>query len=134
MGLGMCRRWVKKNVDLCLLSEHVTYFLKSKGFTTKEDKSGKKWIIIGKLHHGSIGRDLRSAIEVRISGNSNDFKVEYLPSGQSRPSILLDSILTLFGGGSLVVRRLKYQEAIQKLEREFWGFIENTIMHLVDSA
>lgn len=130
----MCRRWVKKNVDLSLLSEHVIFFLKSKGFTTKEDKSEKKWIIIGKPHHASIARDLRSTMKVIISGNSNDFEVEFLPSGQSRPSILRDSILTLIGGGSLVVRRLKYQEAIQKLEREFWGFMENKIMYLVGSA
>ena len=40
----------------------------------------------------------------------------------------------MFGGGYLVVRGLRAKEALEKLEREFWVYVEERVAQLAGSA
>lgn len=130
-GLKMRARWVGKNVDLALLSACVEDFFKGKDFKTRRDESAEECTISGipQRAHGIYGE-----VNVRVLGNPNDFEIEFLTSKHTRSAIKLGFITSMFGGGVLLLRGLKSQEALEKLEREFWRCIEEAITHLVNST
>lgn len=124
----MRKQWVGKNVDLALLSEHVENFLRGKSLKIKKDELTGTYTILGAL------RARAPSLVVRILGNPNDFLIEFVADERARASIRLGLISTIFGGGFLVLRGLRSQEALEKLENEFWVYIEEAIGNLIDSA
>jgi len=127
----MQRRWVGKNIDLTLLSERIENFFKDKGFKTTKDWSALEYTISAKPQHG-VG--ILGLVIVKILGNSNDFSIEFSTSEHWRSAMKLGFITTMFGGGSLILRSLKSQEALEKLEKDFWVYIEEAITHLINST
>ena len=125
----MQERWVGKNVNLPLLSEHVENFFRDKGFRVTKDGSAPEYRISAKPQYGAgiIGH-----VTVRILGDPNDFSIEFSTSAHSRSTVKLGFITTIFGGGSLVLRGLKSQEKLEKLEKDFWVHVE-AIMRLTNS-
>ena len=121
----MRRRWVEKNVNLTLLTKGVENFFQKRGYKTKKDESGEEHTILAIPQNV---RDVREEITVRVFGKSNDFAVEFFAGERTRSSILLGFITSLIGGGSLLLRGLKSQEAVEKLEREFWLYAEGAIV------
>jgi len=130
-GLKVQTQWVGKNVNLTLLSEYVEDFFKGRGFKTKRDESAEEYTVSGipQRAHGIYGK-----VCVRILGSSNDFVIEFLPSQHTRSAIRAGFITTMFGGGALLLRGLKSQEELERLENEFWEHVEEDITRLVDSA
>ncbi len=127
----MQAQWVGKNVDLALLSQFVEDFFKSKGFKTAKDTSTEGYTVSGKPQRGG---DILGRVIVRILGSSNDFSIEFLTSKHTRSAIRSGFMTTMFGGGILLLRGLKSQEALEKLENDFWIYIEEEMTHLIDSA
>lgn len=123
--------WVGKNVDLALLSVYVEDFLRTNGFRVRKDESPRKCIIFGTK---KSPRGLSVDVTVNIVGDSNDFVVELLAGERMRSSIKLGFLTTVIGGGPFFLRALKSQEALEKLEKEFWPYIEETITRLTGSA
>ena len=119
-------RWTNKNVDLDNLSKHVEEFYKGKGFEALVERSKDAFKVVGVMR---IGDKLRSSY-VSINGNPHDFTVEFSGSQTGRFSQFLTPLITMFGGGVLILDRLRSQEFYEKLETEFWLFIE----HEVDRA
>jgi len=121
----MFKQWVKKSVDLGSLSDAVVRFLERKGFMGKRTVVEKGFIVSGK---GSLG----AGVIVRILGEPDDFIVE-LESGSTRTSEMLGSSTVLFGGGGFLLRSLKSKEALEKLESEFWIYMEDVVARLQSS-
>jgi len=126
----MEKQWIGKNVNLALFSKNIEDFLKAKGYKTVYRESEKEYRISATLQEniGSTG------VLVRIYGNPSDFVVELGLAGEARLSRVLGSVTALFGGGSLFLRGLRSEEALQKLEEGFWLFAEETVTRLVDST
>ena len=127
----MQERWVGKNVDLPLLSEHIENFFRDKGFRTTKDGSAPEYTLSAKPQHSV---SIIGHVTVKILGDPNDFLIEFSTSGHSRSTVKLGFITTIFGGGSLVLRGLKSQEALEKLEKDFWVHVEDVIVHLTNST
>ncbi len=127
----MQSQWIGKNVDLKLLSECIEDFFKDKGFKTRKDKTAGKYTI---LWTSQRARKMRDAMAASVFGTPNDFVVEILASERTRGSIRLGMLTTAFGGGYLALRGLKAKEVLEKLEREFWIYIEEEVTHLTGSA
>lgn len=125
----MYKQWVGKNVDLALLSKRIVGFFEGIGFKCKEIHVKKEHGVTGKPFHLKI---MCERVVVDVFGHSNDFSVEF-DTGSSR-SLLLGSGATLFGGGVFVLRGLELKEALEKLESEFWMFMEDAVARLVGSA
>ena len=124
-------QWIGKNVDLALLSGCVENFFKVRGLkTVKEESAGKYEISVGPRN----ARDTRGGIYIRIFGDPNNFVIEFHGSERVRSSIRWGLMTTLFGGGPFLLRGLRLQEALEKIEREFWVYVEETIARLADSA
>ena len=128
----MQRRWVGKNVDLLLLIEYLENFFRDKGFkTSKEDGSTSEYSIKAKPQKRT---SIIEPVIIGISGTSDDFLIEFSTSGRSRSTVRFGFVTTMFGGGSLILRGLKSQEALEKLEKEFWVYIEEAIAHMINST
>ena len=118
------KRWIGKGANLDSLTENVERFFNGRGFKTRRDALPGGYRISVVTQHF---RNVKGDIKVTIRGHSNDFMVELSVGGPSRFSTLLGLSTTLFGGGALVLRRLKLQEALERLEKEFWAYVEETI-------
>lgn len=127
----MQSRRVEKNVDLKLLREHIESFFKDRGFKIAEERSESKYEISARPQHG-VG--ILGSVIVRVLGDSNDFLIEFSTSRHSRSAVKLGLMTTMFGGGSLVLRGLKSREALEKLEKDFWIYVDEAITRLINSA
>jgi hypothetical protein len=124
------KRWIKKEANLDLLAEKIESFFKSKGFETRKNTSpnGTEISIVPKHMH-----NVKAGIKVTISGPPHDFTVEISVDETPRFSTLLGLSTILFGGGTLVLRGLKLQEALLRLEKEFWVYVEESIPYVAGS-
>lgn len=124
-------QWTGKNVDLALLSRCVENFFEVRDLETVKEESG------GKYEISAVPRNVRhtrGGIYVRIFGDPNNFAIEFHGSERVRSSVRLGLMTTPFGGGPFLLQNLRLQEAFEKIEKEFWVYIEETIARLVYSA
>ena len=126
----MQKQWVGKNIDLKLLNENVIFFFESKGLKTKGEELVGGYRIMATSQKA---KGVRGEIEVTILGNPADFVIETIAGRRARSSMMLGSLTTIFGGGSLFLQGLKSREVSENLEREFWVYIEEIIAHLINS-
>lgn len=127
----MRRRWLGKNVDLALLSDLVEGFLSRRGFKTRKDTSAEGYTLLAAPLRVC---DVREDVTVKVFGDSKDFEVEFLSSEKSRLSVRTGYLTTLFGGGNLLLKGLKLYEALEKMEKEFWLYLEETVARLTASC
>lgn len=120
-------QWFGKNVDLNLLTESVTSFLKAEKFTVRQHEALELSHLFG-IYRSADG-EVKTVV-VKISGVPNDFTVE-LTVGEENQSVLkLSSLFTFFGGGALMLKRLRSAEYYQKFEEEFWVYVERQVSQL----
>ena len=124
------KRWAAKDANLDLLTEKIESFFKSKGFETRKNVSPTGYKISTVPKHV---RDVKAGIQVKILGRRNDLMVELSVGETSRFSTMLGLSTIPFGGGTLVLRGLKLQEVLERLEKEFWVYVEETIPHVTES-
>lgn len=127
----MQRQWTGRNVDLALLSECVEAFFKDRGFLTEKEESAGEYKI---LWASPRVRIIPDGMTARVFGKPDDFVVEIVASERTRGSIRLGMLTRLFGGGYLAVRGLRAKEVLEKLENEFWVYVEEKVAHLAGSA
>ncbi|MEM3697917.1 MAG: hypothetical protein QXQ94_10580 [Candidatus Bathyarchaeia archaeon] len=120
---------IKKKINLELLAKFTETFFKEKGFKTKLEQTKKSFTISCITHHEGKPR----IMTVKIMGKPDDFIIE-LTNPTPRNLQLLQSVLTLFGWGFLILNELKSQEFYKKIEEEFLTFIDKTIENLANSA
>jgi hypothetical protein len=123
--------WQGKNVDLSLLSEKVTQFFSEKQFaiTTGRNREGCVVTALPKSFHG-----ISEEISVHVLGRSDDFSVKFIAGSHSNNLVRYGTLLSLIGGGFLVSKGLKSLEEIEKLEKKFWVYLDETIWQLEGSS
>ncbi len=124
-------RYVGRNVRLPALCRCIEQFFVEKGFETVriEEKGGYKIIV-----RTRCDRDIIENVTVLVSGGPNDFVVRFDAGSRSRSFIRFGRVTTFLGGGSFLLRGLKSQEALEKLERNFWVCLEEKIDFLERST
>ena len=117
-------------MDLSLLSERVAQFFSEKQFatTTRRRKEGCVVTAFPKSFHG-----IAEEINVHILGSPDDFSVKFIAGSHSRNLVRYGTLISLIGGGFLVPKGLKSLEEIEKLEKKFWVYLDETIWQLADS-
>lgn len=123
-------RWVGKNLDLALLGKRIENFFEAKGFKITKERTASEYEVSAKIQQGV---SMLGPVIVRILGDSNDFSIEFLTSERSHSVVKFGFVTSMFGGGSFIRRGLKSQEAEEKLEKDFWIYIEDAIAQLVNS-
>jgi hypothetical protein len=114
-----------KHVELSRLCGAVKGFFESEGLSAKETFSKGKH----RVEASFLGSGLFAAVE--IQGSSNRIVVDFLPWGRNERTtrtMLLSSIITVFGGGVLVRQDLKRKESMENVENQFWAFLDRYIL------
>jgi hypothetical protein len=131
--IGLERNWVGKNMDLALLTTRIGDFFKLNDFeAVKGEIPSGYQIIAGDSPHFKIN----GCVSVSIEGTSDNFTVNFeLATDKKKTghphSMVLEQMMF---GGYFILRKLKSEEAWLKLEKEFWRYLENTVLWLGDSA
>ncbi len=128
----MQRRWIGQNVDLTSLSISLEDFFKSRLYETKKLESPGERKILLHPKHSSVR--LKEPVSVRIAGESDDFTVDLRASELVTRSVRIGMLTKPIGGGHYLLRSLKLQEELEKLEKEFWVFVEDRVAQLGQSA
>lgn len=123
-------RWIGKNIDLALLTRRIEDFFKRNDFETKRDESKESYKILAMPRHAHIYENA----EVKISGDPNDFVIEFSAGKKARSSMMLGLLTSIIGGGSIFLKNIKTLETLEKLEKEFWICVEDLVTQLVDST
>lgn len=131
MVLAVKKRWVKRNVDLELLSEALADFCAKRGFRSRIAKQPGGYRI---LASPMFPREVCEKIAVVITGDSNNFVVRFVSGVHSHSFVKFGFLTSIFGGGSLFLRGLKSEEMLEKLETEFWTYVEMMIDYLSGSV
>jgi hypothetical protein len=127
-------QWIGKHVDLDLLSQQIQHFFAANRFQTRMEKKADRCKI------AAVPQDTRVPfrIQTNIIGRPNDFTVEFIPnkktSGFASWAMVFGHLTSVFGGGSLLLRDVKLQEALSKLEQIFWDHVDKSVADLANSA
>ena len=122
-------QWVGSNVDLNLLSQKVKQFFTEIQFETKLEQTHGK--------HRVEASNPQFKIATNIYGEPNDFTIEFIPNKKTRGfslSMMLGFITSFFGGGILLLRDVKLQEALTAVEQIFWKHVDKQVAELTNSA
>lgn len=125
----MQKRWTGNNVDLDLLGDCIEDFFKGKGFVTKRTKSEGEQTILWVPWPATM-----KPMTAKIVGDSNNFVLELKTREFTRRDIQLGMLTKSIGGGYFLRKGLRLREALEKIEREFWVYIEDKVADLAGSA
>lgn len=117
-------RFVGRNIDLQLLVEQLILFFGKRKFTVVERKVEDGWEIIA----SPPPRDkIVDRITVSVTGDGEDFTVKFISGSHSRTYKWAGHLTLLFGGGLLFSKGFESELALERLEREFWVYVDDTI-------
>jgi hypothetical protein len=128
----MQRRWTGQNVDLSLLSDEVDDFFKSRDFVTEKSESVGERKILLKPKYPTV--KLEDYMSVRIVGEPNDFTVDLKASELTTRPVRMGLLTKSLGGGYSLLRSLKLKEELEKMEKEFWIFVEDKVAQMARSG
>jgi hypothetical protein len=128
----MQRRWTGKNVNLDLLSQSIEDFFKSKGFVTGRTELKREFTIVWTSMLAPY--KLKDFTRTKVFGDSNDFTVEIIASELTTRAIRMGLLTKSIGGGYFALRNIRLRETLEKLESDFWIFVEGKIADLERSA
>lgn len=123
-------KWIGKNVNLNLLVDTIEGFLQSRKFKIRREDSKGSYQLLATFR--SPEGEVRS-IEVKVSGTPNDFTVQLRPAEQTHIVWKLSPLVSFFGGGALLSKKLKSTEFYQRFEEDFWRHLEIKVFQLADS-
>jgi hypothetical protein len=125
----MEKQWKKHNVSLRRLAQTIENYYMRRNFKVKETvlKDGYSIrVVLTELRTSG-------AMSIVLRGTPDDFSIETRATEQEDGTVKVGLMTTIFGGGSLVLGSIKNREKLEKLEREFWVTIEETIRSLTNS-
>jgi hypothetical protein len=124
-------QWVNKNVDLSVFNNRLVQFFEKKSFATSQESSEEKYHIVARPRRF---HDVLEEIHVYVNGQPDNFRVKFDAGSHSSKLVRFGILTTAFGGGRLTLKGLKSQEALEKLEREFWIYLDKAIWNLANVA
>lgn len=117
-------RFVARNVDLRLLTERLILFFWKRNFAVVKRKVVEGW----EITVNPPPRDrIVDRITVAVTGDREDFSVKFITGSHSRVYKWVGHLTTLFGGGILFSKGFESELALEKLEREFWVYVDETV-------
>jgi len=127
----MRKNWAGKNVDLASLNNQIESFFRERGLKTKKEQSEGTYSV---LWSPPVAVQAGRVFKIEMQGTSEDFWIDFPDDEPARRSILSGFATTLFGGGTLILRGLRLREFLEKTEREFWPYVEDSVSKLTDSS
>lgn len=125
----MEKRWQNHGVNLQRLAQSVENYYSRRKIKVKETVLEDGYSI------RVVPTGLRTAgvMCITIRGTPDDFTIETRATEDEDRAVKVGLMTTIFGGGIMVLRNTKTREQMEKMEREFWSAIEETIGSLINS-
>jgi hypothetical protein len=122
----MEKRWQNLGVNLQRLAQTIENYYLRRNLRVKNNSMKDGYSI------RIVNTDLRvlGAMSVIIRGVPDDFTIETRATEDKDSAVKVGLMTTIFGGGSIILGSIKAREQMEKMEREFWGMIEETISSL----
>jgi hypothetical protein len=73
------------------------------------------------------------AMSIIIRGTPDDFVIETKATEDEDRAVKVGLMTSILGGGYIVLRNIKIREQMEKMEREFWSTVEETVRSLINS-
>lgn len=129
LGIRMEKQWKNLGVNLRQLAQTIEVRYSRRNFKVNETALEDGYSIRLTL------AELRApgVMSIVIRGTPDDFMVETRATESEDDAIKAGLLTTIIGGGSFILRNIKSREEMEKLEREFWSTIEETIRSLMSS-
>jgi hypothetical protein len=124
----MQERWVRKNVNLHLLSKRIESFFAEAGFRTLL-KSNGEFEISGIFERGEPRK-----VNVVVEGKPEDFTVKFQNLFEKDLLVKLSSVITMVGFGFLIRKNMESYDYYKDLEEKFWFFVAGSIAELFGSS
>jgi len=115
-------------VNLDLVVKVIKVFFEDRDFQTLSKESSEETLIFAKKRD-----DSGLSLVVKIQGKPDDFTVEFRGGG-SRSMRFFSSLLGLIGAGGLALKRMKVREVYERIESDFWSFMDQMVSDLVESV
>jgi hypothetical protein len=126
----MERQWKGNNVNLSVLADSVArFFRESLCDVSIIESENYRMVVRPKQSSEIVGK-----IEIFVEGQPNDFSVRFDAGSLSRALVRYGSLVSLLGGGFFVLKGLRSQESLEKLEKRFWLYLSEEIWKLTNSA
>jgi len=119
------KNWKELNVNLSDLVQKIIQFFESKQFnnvTALKTETGYM-IIAGDSKQYKMEND----VSAKVEGRPDDFSVTLASCKQEKRVTLPLFLTSMFGGGYLLLKDFRSEEAMQKLERDFKLEIDHMI-------
>lgn len=123
-------QWTGKKVDLQSLAKEAEHFFRQRKFNTGLDESTDLKVLRAVLRE----EDQVKTVILKISGSPDDFVVDFSAGEHSRSLLKFGSLLSLFGGGALLLKSHKEVEFYQELEQELWNYLDEVVARFTGSA
>jgi hypothetical protein len=127
----MQKRWTNRNIDLTLLTNRIGSFFKERDFEAIKGEIATGFNI---LAEDSPHFKLDGYVDVKIEGKPEDFAVKIELCRSKKRLYFPPMLLTMLGGGYFLSKRLRAQEDWEKLENEFWKYVENATSQLSNTS
>jgi hypothetical protein len=109
-----------KRLDLAFLSEKITRFFEDKAFEVIVEHDQFKVSILVKPKKSMLNQHV---VNVTLQRGDGFVNVIFEGAGDSAVS-RMPALFSLFGGGFLTLKKIKFIEALDRLEREFWDYVD----------
>lgn len=114
----------KREANLEGAAEKIELFMKNNGFTVSKRKNGNCYQILGLLRT-SKGK-LRT-IKVTLSETEDGLEIELKHGGFMHSILKYSFLISLLGGGALLLDAYDSSEFYQKIEEKFWRYLEEEL-------
>jgi len=109
-------QWKDRNVQLSTLADFICQFFSERNFTVPVRNSNANYLVVAKPKRS---HEIAENVRVSVSGKPNDSTVRFIAGPHSRALVRFGALTAFFGGGSLSLKGLKPQEALEKLSENF---------------
>jgi|YelNatPaOPRAMG01_1025707.scaffolds.fasta_scaffold44792_2 hypothetical protein len=122
----MIKRFINQNVKLSWLADKIVNFLEQHNFEMifGELPDNEGFQIIA---YNSPSLKIKGYLEITVKGADSNFTIDFNfqdKSGGLKPIFLT----TMFGFGYTLLQRLKANDTLTKIEKEFWRYIDSVLI------
>ncbi len=129
----MQKYYSNTNVDLILLIKKIEEFFKENEFeiVTNQTENGYQLSAFASPYYIVNGH-----VEMTVNGTPQEFSIAFELQRKSKSKILSFQyqLMTLFGGGYMVLQEFKADEAWIDLKKDFWQEADKAVVFLTGSA
>ncbi|MCD6241628.1 hypothetical protein J7K27_09015 [Candidatus Bathyarchaeota archaeon] len=117
-------QWETKKLNVEELSQEIEEFLKRRNFSVIKEKEKQQVNIYALPTKKS---KIPYKVEIELEKRENTLTLTFLPSEKIDSTIKIGLASTFLFGGIMILRGIKYQEKMEKLEKELIQFIQQYI-------